>query len=464
MNLSKDLKENIKNINLPVKDSFDIISRELIIGNRAAYLMFIDGFAKDDLMYYVIQSLQRIDSKITDNSFIDTLIKQNIAYLETDIVDNIESARKSVLCGSIVFLIENEDRGIIVDAREYPARGPQEAETEKVTRGSKDGFVETIVFNTALIRRRVRDENLIFEMKSVGKKSQTDVSIGYLKNIVDEKLLNEIRERISKINIDSLVMAEKSLEECLLKKYFYNPLPLIKYTQRPDIAASYLFEGHIIILVDTSPSVMVVPVTLFYFTQFAEDFYQNPLVGTYYRFVRALTIIISLILTPLWLVLAENADILAEFLKIIGAKENISMPVILQFLILEFGFDLLKTSSLHTPDYLGGAFGIVGGLLLGDFAIRVGFFVPETIFYTALTAIANFCIPNVEFASAIRIFRLFILLSTGLFDFYGFCISLLCVIIITATTKTFKNAHSYLWPLIPFNKDAFIKVFIRKPV
>ncbi len=466
INLYKDLNENI-NITkqrLPIDDSFDIIGRDIKVGDRNGYLIFTDGFAKDRVMMFVVDVLQNLKREPQSRDYIKELIKCNISYIETNPFTTFEEMETAVLSGSVVLIVDGEEEGVIIDAREYPARSPEESEYEKVTGSSKDGFVETIVFNTALIRRRVRSPKLVFEMKNVGTDSKTDVCLAYLKDNVDEALLNNLRKKIDSIKIQSLIMPEKSLDELLLKKKWYNPLPQIKYTQRPDIAASYLYEGHILILADTSPGVMITPTTLFYFTQFAEDYYQNPLVGTYYRFIRFITMFVSLFLSPLWLLLAENQKYLPKFLSAIGAKEKTSIPLFVQFLILEFGFDLLRMSSLHTPNYLGGAFGIIGGLLLGEFAIKVGFFVPETIFYMALSAISLYCIPNIEFSSAMRIFRLFLLILTGFFGLWGFLAGILVIFIITATTETLDKRRKYLWPLIPFDGKALSRIIFRKPV
>ncbi len=478
MQLKKGLQENIEQIKkkLPIEESFDLIGRDIQVGDRDGYLIFVDGFAKDQVMYFVVKALQTMKpvsgtegtsntgAATSGSAYIKELMKATIAYLEVAEFSSLEEMEQSVLSGSLALLIDGEETGIIIDAREYPARNPEETDSERVTSASKDGFVETIVFNTALIRRRVRNSGLTFEMKTVGSSSKTDVCLAYIQDRVDKNYLTLLRKKIDNIQIDSLVMAEKSLEELLLKKKWYNPLPQFKYTQRPDIAASYLHEGHVLVLVDTTPSVMITPSTFFYFTQFAEDYYQNPLVGTYNRYVRLFAMAVSLFLTPLWLFLAENQSILPKFLQFIGTKEKTSIPLLVQFLILEFGFDLLRMSSLHTPSYLGGAFGIIGGLLLGDFAIKVGYFVPETIFYMSLSAIALFCIPNVEFSAAIRVFRLFLLLLTGLFWHWGFLAGLGIIFLITISTETLDKGRSYLWPLIPFNGKALLHILFRTPV
>jgi stage V sporulation protein AF len=394
---------------------------------------------------------------------IKNLMQNQIAYIEVDTFNTFEPMETAVLSGALALFIDGQSEGILLDVREYPVRGPQEPDLEKVTRGSRDGLVETIIFNTALIRRRIRDPKLIFELTNVGKQSRTDVAIGYIDNVVDHKLLDQLRKKLEEIDINALVMAEKTLEELLIEKKWYNPLPQARFTERPDVVAAHLLEGHIALIVDTSPSVMLLPVTIFHFTQHAEDYYQNPMVGTYLRWIRFFAMFSSFIITPLWLLLVYNREILPPSLEFIGPKETGLIPLFIQFVILEFGIDFLRIASIHTPNALSTSLGIIGGLLLGDLAVKVGWFIPETILYMAISGIGTFATPSIEFAMAIRIFRLFLLVLTGLFNYIGFFGGLLIICIITFTTKAFGN-QSYLWPLFPFDRKAFGNMFFRKPI
>ncbi|WP_411169086.1 spore germination protein [Clostridium sp. MB05] len=465
MALSSNLNENIKLIKeqLAISKSFDIIGRNINIGNINSYLIFIDGFAKDQILLYVIERLQNLKKEEISADFIAKLIQSEIAYIEVDTFNTLEPMKTSVLSGGAALLIDGENEGIILDVREYPVRSPQEPDLEKVTRGSRDGLVETIIFNTTLIRRRLRDPNLIFELKNVGSQSRTDVAIGYIDNVVDHKLLGELKNKLDEIDVNALVMAEKTLEELLIKKKWYNPLPQVRFTERPDVVAAHLLEGHIAIIVDTSPSVILLPVTIFHFTQHAEDYYQNPLVGTYLRWIRFFAMFLAFIISPLWLLLVYNQEFLPSYLAFIGPKETGYIPLFIQLIILEFGLDFLRTASIHTPDALSTSLGIIGGLILSELAVNVGWFVPETILYMAIAAIGTFASPSIEFGMAIRIFRLFLIILTGLFKTIGFSIGLIIVLVIIGTTKAFGN-QSYLWPLIPFDKKAFFNMFLRRPI
>jgi stage V sporulation protein AF len=456
-------KELIKKM-LPIGKSFDVIGRDLVLGQLQAYLVFVDGFAKDDIMLWILEVLQGLKKEDISNNTIATLMNQKIGYIEVESFTDVEQLQSSVLAGAVALIIDGQQEGIIIDAREYPVRGPEEPDLEKVTRGSRDGLVETIVFNTALIRRRLRDPGLIFEIRKVGKRSQTDVVIAYIKDLADEKLLKELQDKIDNVDVGALVMAEKTLEEIIIKKHWYNPLPQAKFTERPDVVAAHLLEGHIAIIVDTSPSVMIVPVTMFHFTQHAEDYYQNVTVGTYIRWIRFLGMMSAFLILPLWLLLVYNKQYIPGFLKFLGPKESTSIPLFVQFILLEFGLDLLRISSIHTPNSLSTSLGIIGGLMLSEFAVKVGLFVPETVLYMALAAIGTFATPSMEFAMGIRIFRLLLLLLTGLFNIFGFAAAIIIVIIITYNTKSFENGKKYTWPLIPFDWEALSHVLFRKPI
>lgn len=464
--LTKDIELNkeILNKRLPLEKSFDVVGRDLIIGERDAYMVFVDGFAKDDVMIWILEILQSLKSEDIRKNTIDTLLKKKIGYLEANKENDLKKIEYAILSGALLLIIDGEEDGIVLDVRQYPVRSPDEPDLEKVTRGSRDGLVETIIFNTALIRRRLRDPNLIFELKSVGKRSQTDVAIAYLQDMVDEKLLAEVQDKINRIDVGALVMAEKTLEELLIEKHWYNPLPQVKFSERPDVVAAHLMEGHIALIVDTSPSVMIIPATMFHFTQHAEDYYQNIAVGNYIRWVRFLGMLSAFILLPLWLLLVLNKQYLPEFLQFLGPKEEGNIPLFLQFILLELGLDILRISSIHTPNALSTSLGIIGGLILSEFAVEVGLFIPETVLYMALAGIGTFATPSAEFSMAIRMFRLFLLLLTGLFNLYGFFVALVIVFIITYTTGSFTNSQKYTWPLLPFSWKPLSHILFRKPI
>lgn len=464
MKLDKCLKKNIEVLDkeLGITKSFDIINREFQIGGKTASLLFIDGFAKDDIMLWIMQQLQDVKREEIVPNTVKKIVEKKIGYLEVETTDRVEDVVDKVLAGPLILLVDGICEAIIIDAREYPVRAPEESDLEKVTRGARDGLVETIVFNTALIRRRIRDPKLRNEIFQVGTRSKTDVVVSYIEDIANPELVAQAKDKIQAIETDALIMGEKTLEEFILGRN-WNPLPQAKFTERPDVAAAHLLEGHIIIMVDTSPSVMIIPVCMFHFTQHAEDYYQNPAVGTYLRWIRLLAMVASLLLPPVWLLLVQYKDVLPETLKFLGPKEMSSVPIFLQFIILEIGIDVLRIASIHTPSALTTSMAIIGALLLGEFAVKVGLFVPETILYIAIAGIGSFATPSIEFSMAIRIFRLILLVATGLLKIFGFMIGILFIFVILLFTKSFGGVR-YTWPLIPFNGPALSTIFFRKPV
>lgn len=298
--LSKKLEQNVELLNeaLGVKKSFDVICRRLNYAGKDFALYFVDGFAKDDVMLQIMKHLANLEQGKMSTHAVKKLLETHVSYLEVDPQQDVRALITAVLSGPLVLLIDGEDEAVVIDARTYPARGPDEPDIERVVRGARDGFVETLIFNTALTRRRVRDPSLRMEYLQVGKRSKTDIALAYIEDIADPKLVNEMREKLKAIEIDGLPMAEKTIEEYVFKQH-WNPFPLVRYTERPDVAAIHLLEGHVLVYCDTSPSVMITPTTLFHHVQHAEEYRQKPIVGAYLRWIRFIAIFLSVFLLPL---------------------------------------------------------------------------------------------------------------------------------------------------------------------
>lgn len=460
MNLNE--KINILKRKLNMDKSFDIIGREILIGGRMAYFIFIDGYAKDDVLYYILEALQGVE----DFSSLQDLQLKNIAYIESEIVkeDNLDKLSLSVLSGVFALIVDGLEGYILIDTRTYPVRSIEESAVEKVLRGAKDSFVETIVFNTALIRRRIRSEKLIFQMKQVGKYSKTDVAISYMDGLVDEKILINVLKKIEGINTNALILSAEYIEDLLFKKRWYNPLPLVKYTERPDVAASYISEGNIVLIVDTCPVAIVLPVSIFYFAQHIGDYNMKFINGTISKILRFLSIICATFFAPIIIYLGENTNIFVELSKMEDSPEKVLLSLFMQIVVLEIAFLILQMSSLHIPSQIASIIGIVGGLLLSDMAIKSGIITPLSIMTMAITVITTYSIPSIEFSDALRIFRFFIILMTGFFGLVGLVLSILIVFIITYTTETIEGAKRYTYPLIPFNYHDLKNLLVRENI
>lgn len=462
--ISNKLQENLEYLRekLGVGVTFDVLIREIKIGGLSGALIFVDGFIKDKVTLDLINNLQAAERPDVVPNTIRKLLARTVPYFEVEEVETLDEVVEQVMAGPLAILIEGSRTAIIADVREYPVRGIAEPDLERVTRGSHEGFVETMIFNTGLIRRRLRDPNLRFEVMSVGTRSKTDVSVGYIEDLADPSLIHYIKKRISDASLDALPMGAKNLEEVIVERP-WNPTPKVRYTERPDVVAAHLLEGHVVIMVDTTPMAMIVPVTFFHFLEHAEEYFQSPVIGSYLRIIRGAAFLITTLLSPLWLAIYLGRETLPDFLMFIGPKEATSIvPVPVQFFLLEFGIDLIRMALIHTPSALATSLGIVGAILLGDLAVQVGMFIPETILYTAVTAIAYFAVPSIELGYALRLYRYLMLLLATFLQLPGILIGLVAGVLLLATTRSFQR--SYLWPLIPFHGSSLLKVLFRLPV
>ncbi|KQL53652.1 stage V sporulation protein AF [Heyndrickxia shackletonii] len=441
--------------------SFDIGVRKITVLKKNVHFYYVNGLSDTSFIIEILEYLvtlndtERLSTKVYD------IVKNRIVHQQVQIVKTIDEMVIQVLSGLIGIVVEGVGEAIIVDVRNYPGRQPQEPDTEKVVRGSRDGYVENIILNTALTRRRIRDERLRFEIMKVGKRSKTDVAIGYIDGVANLDLVETIKKDLKAIDVDGITMADKTVEEFILKQK-YNPYPLVRYTERADVGAVHLLEGHVLIFVDTSPSVMITPATFFHHSQHAEEYRNAPAVGTFVRWIRYIGIIASVFLLPLWYLFVVEPSLLPHKLEFIGPNKHTHIPMIVQIFIADIGIDFLRIAAIHTPTPLATAMGLIAAVLIGQIAIDVGLFVPEVILYVAVAAIGTFATPSYELSVANKIVRLFLLLCVAFFKVPGFMIGSTLFILFLANVRTL-NAP-YLWPFLPFNPQAFVQILIRRTV
>ncbi|MCI8971428.1 MAG: spore germination protein, partial [Oscillibacter sp.] len=386
-----------------------------------------------------------------------------ISFSEVDVGFDPEELVTSVLMGKTLLLVEGLRGAAQIDAKSYPSRGVDEPPDGKVLRGSHDGFVEAVVPNMALLRRRIRDPHLTMEGLKVGRRSHTDAVLCYLDDKADPALLSAIREKLNGIDVNSLSMAQESVAEAIRPKQWYNPFPKVRYTERPDSAAASIMEGNVVLMVDNSPSVMILPTTFFDFTQEANEFYFPPLVGSYLRLLRIIVFLISLLITPTWYLMVKESGRLPEWLEFLSSPEPAALGLLWQLLVVEFLVDVLKLASLNTPDSLSNSFSMLGALILGDFAVQAGWLGPEVLVYMAFVSVASFAQPSYEMGYAFKLLRVALLLLTAVFDVWGYGLGILGILILLATTKPLVG-RGYLYPLIPFHGKALWRLLVREPI
>lgn len=439
--------------------NFDVVYRTFAMGGREACMFFVDGFAKDDVIEKIMEFFYGI-SKEEFPADAHTFSKTSVPYCEVAISGEVPVIVNQILSGVWVVLVDGYDQALLIDQRTYPQRLTSEPDRDKAFRGSKDGFVETLVFNTALIRRRIRDPDFCVEHMAVGEASQTDVAVCYIEGRADQALLETVKQRIQEAKVDALTMNQESMAELLVKKKWYNPFPKFKFTERPDATAAQILEGDIVILVDNSPSALVLPTTLFDVMEEANDYYFPPITGSYLRLTRFFTTILTTILTPTWLLLIQNPSWIPQWLAFIKLDEPVYVAPLLQLLILEVAIDGLKLASLNTPSMLTTSFSMIGAIILGDFAVKSGWFSAEVMLYMAFVAISNYNQPNFELGYALKFMRLILLVATGIFGLWGYIGGLVFIGLVLVLNRTISG-KCYLYPLIPFHWKELKKKVLR---
>ncbi|MFQ7310758.1 MAG: spore germination protein [Sellimonas sp.] len=444
MKVSKIIQENIAYINevLPVKESFDIIERDMIIGGRESCFFFIDGFMKDEVMSKVMDTLFKLTPEQMPKTSTE-LSRTMISYVEIDTFSEFDGIIKNILSGVACLFVDGYESCIAIDCRTYPARSVDEPAQDKSLRGSRDGFVETIVFNTALIRRRIRDPHLTMKMMEIGKSSRTDVTLCYMTNRVNQDLLNLLIQKFEQMREHDLKMNQQTLAELLFKRKWYNPFPKFKYTERPDTAAACIMEGKIVILVDNSPSVMILPTSIFDIIEEANDYYFPTLTGIYLKISRSIITIMTVFLTPLFLLFMQNPEWIPDVFDFVLVRNTINIPLYFQLLLLELAIDGLRLAALNTPSMLSTPLSVIAGIVMGEFSVQSGWFNSEVMLYMAFVAVANYTQPNFELGYALKFMRLLLLTLTALFNWIGFAVGCIIIVCSVCFNRT-VSGRSYL--------------------
>ena len=463
--LSEHHEENVRALDelLGVGRCFDMISRDLCVGGKRARLWVVDGYGDDAVIERMLSfwlALETVDDAPTMQAFIE----RYVTFGEVNTERDLKTAVTNVFLGKMLLLIEGYDACALIDAKQFPARGVEEPSAGKVLRGAHDGFIETLVANAALLRRRIRDPQLTLEGHKVSDRSRADVVLCYLENKVDRRLLDELRQKLGQIDVCSISMSQESIAEAMMGKgQWWNPFPKVRYTERPDAATACVMEGDILVLVDNSPAAMILPTHFFDFVQEANDFYFPPLVGTYLRVLRVVVFLLTMFITPVWYLLVKDPSRTQAGLQFLAIDSDYSVPILAQLLLAEFIVDLLKLASLNTPDVFSNSFSMLGALVLGDFAVQAHWLVPEVLAYMAFVAISNFAQPSYELGYAFKLLRLMLLLFVGALDWVGLALGCIVIAAILASTKPIVG-KGYLYPLCPFDRKALRALIIRKPI
>ena len=464
--LEKDLAANRQILDrlLGVGRNYDVINRNIRIGQLQGRLYVIDGYGDDGVLERITSFLLGKGAELAESAAdMQDFIDRCITFTEVDCENKVDKIVTGAFLGKTILLLDGFDHCAMVDAKQFPGRSVEEPADSRVLRGSHDGFTETLVQNTALLRRRIRDTDLRLENHKVGGRSQTDVVLAYMDSHVNKQELEQLRRKLSAIDVGSISMSQESVAEAIMPRQWYNPFPKVRYTERPDAATAAIMEGDIVLLVDNSPSAMLLPTSFFDFMEEPNDYYFPPLVGTYLRWLRVAVMLLALLITPVWFLLVKDPTRVPETLSFIVPEDPGHVPLLVQLLLLDFVVDLLKLASLNTPDALSSSFSMLGALILGDFAVQARWLVPEVLVYMAFVAIANFAQPSFELGYALKLMRMLFLILVALLDIWGLVAGSIILLLLLLTTKPILG-RGYLYPLIPFNGKVFLRLLIRHSI
>ena len=447
---------------LGVGRSFDMVGRDLRIGQRRARLWVVNGYAQDAMLERIIAAWRPIRT-LEGVPDLQTFLERHVTACDASVERDGSKAVTAVFAGKTLLVVEGYAGALLLEAKQFPLRSVEEPDTSKVLRGSHDGFGENIMKNAALLRRRIRTPQLTLERLAAGERSKTDIALCYLEGEADPALVEELRRKINAIDVRSIAMGQESVAEAIAPRQWYNPFPKVRYTERPDVATASLMEGDVLVMIDNTPAVMILPTTFFRFAEEINDYYFPPLVGSYLQMVRIIVLVLTVFITPLWYLLVKDPGRLHENLHFLLIQDEYAVPLIVQLLLVELIVDLLKLASLNTPSALSSSFSMLGALILGDFAVQSRWLVPEVLVYMAFVAIANYAQPSYEMGYAFKLCRMALLVLIWLGDWWGFGLGVVGILLLIATTKPLVG-KGYLYPLLPFNARDMKALLHRRPI
>ena len=450
---------------LGIGTSWDLIAKPFVFDEIRMTAYTANGYFLTMNMVLILEDLaacirlfvSRQQTPFTVEDLV-AFLQVTIQFVQVQVIDVMKDAVRFILSGPLVVFLDGYEKVLLIDTRIYPMRSIEEPEIERIVRGPKDGFTETMLMNVVLIRRRLRDPRLRVELLQVGTRSQTDVSLIYLEDVTNSSLVDFMRDKLKALNTDTTAMGEQTVTE-YLAHVTWNPLPIARYTERPDVAVTGLLEGQVVIVVDTTPEVIIAPTTVFHHMHHPEDYHVYPANGTYLRMVMLFGLVASVFSPSLFILLAGLGSHLPKDLAMIMSPKPLPLPLGLQFILAQVSVDLFERAVINTPTPMATAIAVVAGLVFGQFAVMMNLITPEVLVFMGAAVIAQFATSSRELAAANRLFRFVLIVLTWLFGWIGYGLGSLGIIILVITTKSF--CVPYFWPVIPFDWEGIKGVFIR---
>ncbi|PAE29723.1 spore germination protein [Paenibacillus sp. 7884-2] len=464
--LSGELANDVNELKVVFEKSSDIVYRELQIGHKKGMLIFFDGLVNLQLIDSDVLKplLNWSDQELNSSEItpIKRLLEQVVTTADISSGQKLQDVIDHLLSGDTVLLIDGLTDVLFISIKGWERRGVEQPESEVVVRGPRDGFTEDLRTNTSLIRRRLKTPKLKMEQKTVGRLSKTDIVITYIEGIVEDSLVQEVHERINRIDIDAIL--ESGYIEELIDDNPFSVFPLVGHTERPDKVVGNLLEGSVGIIVDNTPFCLVAPQTFFQLIQSPEDYYQRYITSSFIRILRYLFLIISLLLPSLYVAVTTfHHEMLPTslLLSVAAAREATPFPALIEALIMEIAFEGLREAGVRLPRAVGSAVSIVGALVIGQAAVEAGFVSSTMVIIVAITGIASFVIPGYEHANSIRILRFPMMFLASFMGLYGVFLGVITLQIYISRLRSF--GVPYFSPIAPLETSNLKDIFVRAP-
>ncbi|MBC7959907.1 MAG: spore germination protein [Vallitaleaceae bacterium] len=469
------LEQNIDIFEALFKNCDDVVKKKFQIGGKDkvwAYISYIDVMIdrrviEESVLEKIIEEVNVIPPNLSEQSNLLEYLK-NYAVATADVkeIETFDEVCHGVLSGDTIILIDGFEKGLIIATRGWPNRGIQEPDTEGVVRGSKEGFSESLRFNTVLIRRRIRDTKLKIRQEQIGTRTRTDIAIVYIQDLARKELLKEIDLKLHSFTVDGIL--ESGMLEELMDKEWKSPFPRAQVTQRPDKVASAILEGRVAIVVDNTPFVLIFPTTLNCFYQANEDYYQGWLFASFIRLLRYVAGFVAISVPGLYIALTcfHPAMIPAQLTySIAAARLGVPFPTVIEVLIMELLFELLREAGIRFPGSIGSTISIVGGLIIGQSAVAANIVSPIIVMVVSITAISSFSIPSYALINAYRLIKYFIILACSIFGIFGYWLAIVVLLTHLVALKSFN--FPYLMPFVSGginNHEDMKDTFFRLPI
>ncbi|WP_409300813.1 spore germination protein [Peribacillus sp. SCS-155] len=459
--LHRDLKSNLDHLRSIYENCYDVSFRTFLIGGKTnAALLYIEGLVnKEQIENNVLATLMSKETgKITPHEILEEKI--HISHIKeiqafSDCVDNVSM-------GNPVLLVDHEAQGFALGLGQWKMRAVEEPSAEAVIRGPREGFVESMGVNTALLRRKIKSPDLKMETMSVGKYTSTNVVVAYIQGLANQTLIEEVKKRLNRIQIDGVL--ETGYIEELIEDYPVSPFPQLLTTERPDVAAANLLEGRVVIMVNGTPFVLIAPAGFFAFFQSADDYYNRYFNGSAIRLLRFFFMVVSIVLPSFYVaVLTYHQEMVPTnlLLSMASSRESVPFPALIEAMMMEITFEALREAGLRLPKQVGAAVSIVGALVIGQAAVQAGIVSAPMVIVVALTGIASFMVPRYAQGIALRLLRFPIILLAGTLGLLGIMLGLILIVVHLCKLRSF--GVPYLSPFAPLETRQLKDVFVRAP-